>query len=621
MPDETAQVEQYIYRNPRKTEWPQADYIVGNPPFIGASTMRRALGDGYVDAVRSTWPEVPESADFVMHWWHIASETVRASQAQRFGFITTNSIKQTFNRRVMQAQLEAKNPLSLAFAIPDHPWVDAGDGAQVRIAMTVGAAGQQDGRLLQVRDETSGDQDEVEVKLQEQQGRLFADLKTGANVAAAKQLQANLSISSPGVKLHGAGFIVTSEEAEHLGLGAADGLESHIRAYRNGRDLAQSPRGVMVIDLFGLSANDVRERFPAVYQWVLEKVKPERDQNNRATYRDNWWIFGEARRDLRSVVVGLSRYIATVETTKHRVVQFLDASILPDNMLVNIASDDAAMLGVLSSRVHVAWALAAGGRLGVGNDPRYNKTRCFETFAFPDATTEQKAKIRDLAERLDAHRKRQQAQHSELTMTGMYNVLEKQRAGEVLTAKEQVINSLGLVSLMRELHDDLDRAVFAAYGWDDLAKQLVGLPGATTPLPDKSDAQAEAEEALLLRLVELNSQRTADEAKGQIRWLRPEYQNPGATNAPEQAEAELEAGEEAALEPAAKVKKITWPKGMREQIAAVRTTLGTQTMSLETLVAHFAAPKTTTPLIVEALAALEELGMVYQEKDCYRMAG
>ncbi len=620
VPDETAQVEQYIYRNPRKTEWPQADYIIGNPPFIGASTMRRALGDGYVDAVRSTWPEVPESADFVMHWWHIASETVRASQAQRFGFITTNSIKQTFNRRVIEPQLAAKNPLSLAFAIPDHPWVDAADGASVRIAMTVGATTSTEGRLLSVMDEREADQDEVDVLLLERQGTLFADLNIGANVAGSKGLQANSQLSNRGVCLFGAGFIVTPGEAQSIGYGSTPDLERHIRHYRNGRDLAQTPRGVMVIDLFGLSVDEVRDRYPAVYQWVLERVKPERDQNNRESRRNNWWLFGETNPKIRHQLADLSRYIATVETTKHRVVQFLDASILPDNMLVNIASDDAAMLGVLSSRVHVVWALAAGGRLGVGNDPRYNKTRCFETFAFPDATTEQKAKIRALAERLDAHRKRQQAQHSELTMTGMYNVLEKQRAGETLTAKEQVINSLGLVSLLRELHDDLDRAVFAAYGWDDLAAQLVGLPGATTPLPDKPETQAEAEEELLLRLVELNSQCAAEEARGQIRWLRPEYQNPGATKAPEQAEAELDAGDEVALESVAKVKKITWPKGMREQIAAVRNTLGTQTMSLETLVAHFAAPKTTTPLIVEALAALEELGMLYQEGDQYRIA-
>jgi hypothetical protein len=136
----------------------------------------------------------------------------------------------------------------------------------------------------------------------------------------------------------------------------------------------------MVIDFFGLTAEKVREQYPAAYQHVLERVKPERDQNNRAFYRDNWWLFGEARKDWRQMGVGLSRYIATVETSKHRAIQFLDREILPDNMLIAIALNDSLPLGVLSSRLHSTWALAAGGRLGVGNDPRYNKTRCFETF-------------------------------------------------------------------------------------------------------------------------------------------------------------------------------------------------------------------------------------------------
>lgn len=626
IPDEAARVEQYRYINPLKAQWPQADYIVGNPPFIGASTMRRALGGGYVDAVRRTWPEVPESADFVMHWWHIAAETVRAGNARRFGFITTNSIKQTFNRRVLQSHLEAKEPLSLAFAIPDHPWVDAADGAQVRIAMTVAAAGEQEGRLLLINDEFGDEQqDEIEVMLQEQQGRMFADLKIGSDVAGAKPLLASLGISSRGVSLHGAGFIVTPDEASQLGLGKVEGLERHIREYRNGRDLAQSPRGVMVIDLFGLAADEVRGRFPAVYQLLLERVRPERDAKGHtkdgAGYAAQWWLFGKPRQEMRKQLAGLERYIATVETTKHRIFQFLDASVLPDNMLVNVASDDAAVLGVLSSRAHVVWALAAGGRLGVGNDPRYNKTRCFETFPFPDATPGQQATIRQLAERIDGHRKRQQAEHPTLTITGMYNVLEKLRAGEALSDKEKLVHAQGLVSVLGELHDELDCAVFAAYGWDDLAATLVGLPGATTPLADKPEAQAEAEEQLLGRLVVLNAERAAEEARGKILWLRPAYQNPNATDVPQHAETEQSELGTSDASPLAKQKKAAWPKGMRQQIAAIRNTLGNQALTLPALVAHFNAPKSTTPLIVDALGAMQDLGMVGQENQHYRLIG
>ena len=164
------------------------------------------------------------------------------------------------------------------------------------------------------------------------------------------------------------------------------GLEQHIRLYRNGRDLTATPRSVMVIDLFGLEADEVREHYPAAYQWVLEHVKSERDQNNRESYRRSWWIFGEPRSSIRPALANLPRFIATVVTAKHRFFVFLDGSILPDDALIVIATSDAYTLGVLSSRIHVTWALAAGGRLGVGNDPRYNKSRCFEPFPFPAAT-------------------------------------------------------------------------------------------------------------------------------------------------------------------------------------------------------------------------------------------
>src|SRR4051812_27266847 len=134
-------------------------------------------------------------------------------------------------------------------------------------------------------------------------------------------------------------------------------------------------------------------------------------------------------------------------------------------MLINFALDDAYFLGILSSRIHVIWALAAGGRLGVGNDPRYNKTRCFDPFPFPDCTEQQKARIRELGEALDAHRKRQQAQHPTLTITDMYNVLEKLRAGAALTDRERLTHEAGLVSVLNQIYDELDAAVFEAYGW------------------------------------------------------------------------------------------------------------------------------------------------------------
>ena len=618
IPDESAQVEQYRYISPHKTEWPEAEYIVGNPPFIGASTMRRALGDGYVDAVRKTWKEVPESADFVMHWWHIAAEKVRAGLAKQFGFITTNSIKQTFNRRVLQAQMEAKNPLTLVFAIPDHPWVDSADGAAVRIAMTVGRVNIGEGRLLEVRSEKSAEnaQDEIEVNLAEKKGVLFSDLRSGANVASAHSLEACKNVSQRGFELGNSGFIVSQAEANDYFLIQYANTEAPIiRNYRNGRDLTEKPRMVKAIDLHGYSEIEIQTKFPEVFQWLVERVKPERMLNRDKRLQKYWWLHRRSRIDLREMLSGLTRYIATVETMKHRIFQFLDSDILPDNKLVNIAISDALSLGVLTCRLHTLWSQVAGSRLGVGNDSVYVKTTCFETFPFPETTPEQLEKIRDLAERLDAHRKRQQAQYPDLTLTGMYNVLEKLRSGETLTAKEKTIHAQGLVSVLRELHDELDRAVFVAYGWDDLADKLVGLPGATTPLPDKSEAQAADEEELLQRLVNLNSQRAAEEANGLIRWLRPEYQNPNAEVTQKQTEMAVDTEIEAA--PATTAKKLKWPKQMREQVAAVRNTLEIGDLNLEAIATQFA--RNPDKAVISVLEALVELGMVRESDGLYSL--
>jgi hypothetical protein len=105
VPDDSKRLPLERYVNPRKAAWPEADFVVGNPPFIGNKRMRTALGDGYVEALRGAWLDMPESADFVMYWWHHAAVLTRNGALQRFGFITTNSISQTFNRRIIEAAL------------------------------------------------------------------------------------------------------------------------------------------------------------------------------------------------------------------------------------------------------------------------------------------------------------------------------------------------------------------------------------------------------------------------------------------------------------------------------------------------------------------------------------
>ena len=181
VPDETARRTIYHFLGATKASWPPADFIIGNPPFIGGKDIRSELEGGYVDALRKIYTDVPDSADFVMYWWQRAAELTRAGKVRRFGFITTNSLPQVFNRKVVAQNLNAtKNPLALLFAIPDHPWLKAlttqvarygnqpiAKAAAVRIAMTVAARGEHEGHLYRVIREGDTKSEGTEVELSE----------------------------------------------------------------------------------------------------------------------------------------------------------------------------------------------------------------------------------------------------------------------------------------------------------------------------------------------------------------------------------------------------------------------------------------------------------------------
>ena len=583
VPDENARVPVYTYVNPRKAEWPQTDFVVGNPPFVGNKRMRIILGDGYVEALREAHSDVPDTADYVMYWWNHAATLLRNGAIQRFGLITTNSITQPAARKLIQAHLDGQPPLELRFAIPDHPWSDSQTGAAVRIAMTVGARDAGPGTLTQVVDEKESGSDDRDVTLVSSAGRIGAALTIGADISAVSVLQSNSGLSFMGVTLVG-DFRLDKNDVLKLGF-ASESLPAPIRRYISGRELAQERADRYVIDFFGLPIEEVRDAYPCLMQWLLERVKPAREQNKRASYRERWWIFGEPRTAMRKAVVGLTRFIATPETSKYRFFVFLDADVLPDHTLFAIASGDSFHHGVLSSRPHSLFADTAGSRMGVGNDLRWRNNTCFEPFPFPDPNEALKQRIRDLGEQLDAHRKRQQSLHPDLTITGMYNVLEKLRSGEELTAKEKKIHEDGLVSVLKQIHDDLDAAVFDAYGWPH----------------DLTDAQ------ILERLVALNAERAEEEKRGVIRWLRPEFQNPTGAAVPTQTAMQIEVVEGAAEVP---VEAAVWPDELPKQIAAVRDLITTnggtrRVWSVESTAQSFRkAKRKQVESVLESLAAL-----------------
>jgi hypothetical protein len=261
--------------------------------------------------------------------------------------------------------------------------------------------------------------------------------------------------------------------------------------------------------------------------------------------------------------------------------------------------------------------------MGVGNDPVYNNTRCFATFPFPAATLDRKTRIRDLAEQLDLHRKRQQAQHADLTLTGMYNVLEKLKTGGPLNAKEKVIHEHGLVAVLKTLHDELDRAVLDAYGWSDLAPLLkvvsgIAVAGASGTPATPDDCKRALDDHLLERFVALNAERAAEEQRGLIRWLRPEFQilASGQPQTQMAEQLEIDTDEEVAVtaKPGA---RRPWPATLPAQVKAVAEVLTAARVPLadDAIAACFTgrgAWKKRLPQIIDTLVAV---GRVRRRKD------
>ena len=263
--------------------------------------------------------------------------------------------------------------------------------------------------------------------------------------------------------------------------------------------------------------------------------------------------------------------------------------------------------------------------MGVGNDPVYNNTRCFEPFPFPSEDTglppELSDRIRQLAEQLDAHRKARQAAHEAVTLTGLYNVLTKRRSGEGLNAKDKLLHDQGLVSVLRSLHDDLDAAVLQAYGWADLG-----------PVPWSDEvARAAWTDTLLDRLVALNAKRAAEETQGLVRWLRPDFQDPACrTAATQQTEidttqpdtapndTDAAAGDGAAvpgLAPPAAVQRRPWPADLPAQMRAVADLLAASPAPLSEaqLADNFTGRGPWKKRLPQILQTLEALGRARAE--------
>jgi len=469
-----------------EADWPTADVIVGNPPFLGGSVMRGELGADYVETLRQTYDgRVPGGADLVTYWFEKARAQIAAGQLKAAGLVSTNSIRGGANRKVLERIV---NTTRIFEAWSDEEWVN--DGAAVRVSL-VGF-----GPIFPV--DRSNRLDGLEV------ASIHSDLTTGEglDLTIAVRLPENGDVCFMGSSKKGA-FDMPGELArEWFAHPNPNGQPNTdvVKPIWNGIDLTKRQRDTWVVD-FGTTASETESAlYEAPFQYLTEHVKPEREKNNREAYRKFWWRHAEARPGMRKALLGVTRYIATPHVSKHRLFVWLSTRVLPDQMLLVTARADDTTFGILHSRFHELWSLRTCTWLGVGNDPRYTPSTCFETFPFPTGLTPRDtapvagqasppclageivaANIAAAARRLNELR---EAWLNPAEWVDWVITPEEEKAGfpkrpvakpghEADLKKRTLTNLYNARPAWLDLaHKELDKAVAAAYGWADYSPEM-----------------------------------------------------------------------------------------------------------------------------------------------------
>jgi SAM-dependent methyltransferase len=442
---------------PVEPEWPAADVILGNPPFLGDKKMRAELGHEYVETLRKLYEgRLPGGSDLVCYWFEKARAMIERGQVKRAGLLATNSIRGGANRKVLERIKESGN---IFWAWADRDWFL--DGAAVRVSM-IG---------FDNRAETQRQLDGHAVT------EINSDLSFRADIAtSAFPLHENAGLCFLGMMKAGA-FDVSRELAEQMlrDTGNPNGRPNSdvVKPRLGGQDVVRENRETWIID-FGVDMPiEQAAQYEEPFQYILENVKPERDKNRRTRMKEKWWIHGEARPGLRNAIKKLSRCIVTPEVAKHRIFVWMNTNIVPDHKLHVIARDDDYFFGVLHSTVHETWTLATCSWMGVGNDPSYSSSRTFETFPFPwppgrepaddprvQAIAQAARELVEMRDRWMSAEGLSESEKKKRTITNLYNARP---------------------TWLHLAHEKLDAAVFAAYGWpadladDEILERLLAL--------------------------------------------------------------------------------------------------------------------------------------------------
>ena len=355
-------------------EWPAADVVIGNPPFLGGKLLITHLGEDYVSRMFATYAgRVPAEADLVCYWFEKAGRQIASGKAMRAGLVATNSIRGHANRRALQAATQSRRIFE---AWSDEPWVV--EGAAVRVSLVCfSRAGDESASGTRLDGEPV---DEIHTDLTARRGG------AGVDLTGVRRLPANAGVAFMG-DTKGGPFDIRGDQArEWLRLPANPNGRTNadvLKPWINGMDLTRRPAGKWIVDFGWTMSAGAAALYEEPFRWVKEHVYPARQQNRREAYREYWWRHVEPRPGMWRALEGLPRYIATPCVAKHRLFAWRDVRICPDHKLIVVARDDDTTFGILHSRFHELWSLRLCSWHGKGNDPSYTPTTTFETFPFP----------------------------------------------------------------------------------------------------------------------------------------------------------------------------------------------------------------------------------------------
>ena len=463
-------------------EWPEADVVIGNPPFLGNRKIRSELGHDYAEALPRTYAGlVRGKPDLVCYWFAKAGQLLSNEKIRSVGLVATNSIRGGTNRKVLDKILEDSTILA---AWPDEPWMV--DGAAVRVS------------LICFAPKDAG----FPVSLNAaEQSSINADLTAGTlDLTRATPLERSKGVTFQGDIKRGPFDIPGDIAREWLRLPANPNNRPNadvLKPWINGMDLTRRPAGKWIVDFGDTMSEAQAALYESSFGYINEHVKPVRQGNWDQASREFWWRHWRPRPEMWNTIGRLSRYIATPRVAKHRLFVWLNARICPDSAVIVIARDDDTTFGILHSRFHEAWSLRLGTSLE--DRPRYTPTTTFETFPFPEglspdipaddyADAPHAAAIAKAARRLVELRDRwlNPPEWVEWVDEPVPGYPKRPVPRDETAAKE--LKKRTLTNLynahpqwLADAHADLDAAVAAAYGWpaniskDEALRELLAL--------------------------------------------------------------------------------------------------------------------------------------------------